>query len=113
MKLSSAILFAGVTTANPLLADTVPEPEFLGTFEGFEFDVKLAELDNPFAADLLSIKDDEADLSVEEMEIIQLEQRGWFDDAVTREESRKKKLKQVLKMVYYLQVQIVFYIFTV
>lgn len=103
MKLSSAILLVGAASANPLLADRIPEPEFLGTFEGFEFDAKLAELNNPFAADLLSIKDDDVDLSVEEMEVIQLEQRGWFDDAVTREESRKKKLKQVLKMVYYLQ----------
>ena len=42
--------------------------------------------------------------TVEEEEEILLSQRGWFDSAVTREENRKKKVKQVLKMVFFLQV---------
>jgi len=80
------------------------QAQWFGSFDGFDFNAILAQSSSPLAAELLALKDDDEILPLEEMEEIALQQRGWFDDAVTREERRQKKLKQVLKMVFFLQV---------
>ena len=55
--------------------------------------------DSPLAQQLLAVDN----IYNEEGEVI-LGQKGWFDSDQVREERRIKKLKQIMKMVFFLQV---------
>lgn len=104
MKLAASVFLLGSVAATPMIGGQgQEEAHWVGDFEGDKFEKMLSQSSSPFAADLLSLRDDQAELTIEEMETIEIEQRGWFDDPVTREERRKKKLKQILKMVFFLQ----------
>ena len=108
MKLiASLVALLGSGQMGVAVATTVPlafteEAAWLGTFYEFNFDALLAQSSSPVAQELLGLQDA---LSDGEDQEIQLSQRGWFDDSYTREQRRKKKLKQVLKMVFFLQVK--------
>lgn len=102
MKLLQSVLSLG-TVLGAVLEQT-PVVYFDGGFDKFDFDLILAQSSAPFAQELLSVVEmSGGEKTVEEEEEILLSQRGWFDSAVTREENRKKKVKQVLKMVFFLQ----------
>ena len=109
MKLfSSFCTFAvsGLVNGEKLSPVFGEEAVWSGDFDNFDFDSFLAKSSSPLAAELLSLKEAsvEPDIPLDDEGQIQLGQRGWFDDAYTREERRKKKLKQILKMVFFLQV---------
>ena len=55
--------------------------------------------DSPLAQQLLAVDN----IYNEDGEVI-LGQKGWFDSDQVREERRIKKLKQIMKMVFFLQV---------
>jgi len=59
----------------------------------------LKQSDSPLAQQLLAVDN----IYNEEGEVI-LGQKGWFDSDQVREERRIKKLKQIMKMVFFLQV---------
>ena len=73
--------------------------EFDGFFENFDFDGILKQSDSPLAQQLLAVDN----IYNEDGEVI-LGQKGWFDSDQVREERRIKKLKQIMKMVFFLQV---------
>lgn len=106
MKLiASLVALLGSGRPGVAVATTVPlaftqEAAWLGSFDEFNFDALLAQSNSPVAQELLGLQDALPDGNDQE---IQLSQRGWFDDSYTREQRRKKKLKQVLKMVFFLQ----------
>ena len=108
MKLFSsfcAIAVSGVVKGEKLTPVFGEEAVWSGDFENFDFDSFLEKSSSPLAAELLSLRDPvDPDVPLDDAGQIQLGQRGWFDDAYTREERRKKKLKQILKMVFFLQV---------
>lgn len=72
--------------------------DFEGTFENFNLDALLEQSNSPLAQELLSLDA----IYNEDGEVI-LGQKGWFDSDQIREERRRKKLKQILKMVFFLQ----------
>ena len=73
--------------------------EFDGVFQDFDFDGILKQSDSPLAQQLLAVDN----IYNENGEVI-LGQKGWFDSEQVREERRIKKLKQIMKMVFFLQV---------
>ena len=75
--------------------------DFDGVFENFDFDGILKQSDSPLAQQLLAVDN----IYNENGEVI-LGQKGWFDSEQVREERRIKKLKQIMKMVFFLQVSI-------
>jgi len=72
--------------------------DFEGDFEDFNLDDILRESNSPLAQKLL-----ELDSIYNESGEVILGQKGWFDSDQIREERRRKKLKQILKMVFFLQ----------
>lgn len=98
MKLAASVFLLGSVAATPMIGGQgQEEAHWVGDFEGDKFEKMLSQSSSPFAAELLSLRDDQAELTIEEMETIEIEQRGWFDDPVTREERRKKKVETNFK----------------
>lgn len=74
------------------------EREFEGEFENFDLDEILRQSNSALAQELLAVDN----VYNAEGEVV-LEGKGWFDTDQVREERRRKKLKQILKMVFFLQ----------
>lgn len=92
--------FANEETEEVNGVDETETADFEGEFENFDLDQLLRQSNTPLAQELLSV--DNEIVYNEEGEVI-LGQKGWFDSEQVREERRRKKLKQILKMVFFLQ----------
>lgn len=97
--------FGGFSASNFFSDDDVTETDisensedFDGFFENFDFDGILKQSDSPLAQQLLAVDN----IYNDEGEVV-LGQKGWFDSDQVREERRIKKLKQIMKMVFFLQ----------